>query len=1052
MEILIGGGLATLGYFLNKSDNIVEKKSEFDVNLALKTGIDTYNYNKPYDNERQNIYKVDILDKANSIIYNKISNDCIDSQKPNSNIVNNIWRIENDTINNIKKNEINNLIINDINMIKKPINNNIETMRNLPEKSFEYDNSDDSNFSDNYSLPDNHIKQKSKRQRLKHKNINDNITEMSDKYSDEGSNINIRVLNQQDKFLSDVVTNLSGNDNSSDDSNYNVYPNVPTYPNRENPSELDQQFGQLEFDHKGLPETMQNGKQVLNIFNDKIKFAPQSNFNPQCDGRYGATKDMTHNNMQPFFSSKTYGYNPVFEKERENMSVRKVELYSGSDQNPQFKHKQEVPYLFAPSTNRVESVTGVPNFNDFFDSRYIPSDKRQNERPFQPMKVTPGLNLGYNETGNTGFQDLYRVLPKNVDQLRTVDNAKVSYTPPVINGLKWGQRGIIGDFVQKGPDRFYYNTPDSMLPQVGDHVAPAIYGKFIVDPTNRSLAPDNIHLNPAGEKVDKSTPEYLQGAFKSPFKKTLDPYAVTNVQRDTRGQIINQDTWDPKDTQRQSTNYGDKFAGNMIGNKSQTYLENFENSVPDATGRETLEQPDVINYNGNHTQVPLINFLNYIPQITKKQILLEDNGKNNITNVSNHIKGYLFNSINSIKDPTLRDLIADKIILTNTKGDHEQNYLFNASNAIQDPNMRNLSENNLILTNISNSEKGYLFNNLNAIPDPTFREIVNTLFQRGGLGYKGNHEETYMYNYMNAIPQTTLRELTENLIEMTNVTGPSGQVKQYLFNYINSIPDETLKQLTENKIVLTSLKPIQMKDYLIDYVNAIPDETLKEMTENQKYVIGQKGNHERDYAFNYDNGIPNTTIREISENQKYVIGQKGSKSQMVGFNYDNATPNTTLRDLSENQKNIIGTIGNKSQMIGFNYEDIPELTMRTMSENTKNITGMKDAYTYKDYMFNYQNGTPDDTNRNQLGATKNIVGTRGDGDQSRSRLDYNNALLNTVKEGIAKGRDPVPVKDNQGPTTQFTQYVFCNDKPSQQPIYGGLRHINNLPNELYQFS
>jgi hypothetical protein len=1009
MEILLGGGLATLGYFLNKSDKITQNKNEYDVNLALKSGIGNYNYNQPYDNERQNTYNQPVLENTDRIIYNKISNDCIESQKPNSNIVNNIWRIKNDNINEKKIKEINNLIINDINMIKKPNNNNIETMRNLPNYDNDSNYSNDSNFSDNYSLPDNYNKMRSR------KNINENISEMSDKYSDEGSNINMRVINQQDKFLSDVITNLSVNDN---DSNYNVYPNVPNYPNRENPSELDQQFGQLEFNHKGLPDTIQNGKQILNIFNDKMKFASQSNFNPECDGRYGATKDMTHNNMQPFFSSKTYGYNPLFDKERENMSVRKVELFSGSDQNPQFKHKQEVPYLFAPSTNRVESVTGVPNFNDFFDSRYIPSDKRQNERPFQPMRVTPGLNLGYNETGNTGYQDLYRVLPKNVDQLRTVDNAKVSYTPPVINGLKWGQRGIIGDFVQKGPDRFYYNTPDSLMPQVGDHVAPAIYGKFIVDPTNRSLAPDNIHLNPAGEKVDKSTPEYLQGAFKTPFKKTLDPYAVTNVQRDTRGQIINQGTWDPKDTQRQSTNYGDKFAGNMVGNKGQTYLENFENAIPNTTGRETLEQPDVINYHGNHVQVPLVNFLNYIPEVTKKQILLEDNGKNNITNVSNHIKGYLYNSINSIRDPTLRDLIADKIILTNTKGDHEQNYLFNAQNAIQDPNMRNLSENNLILTTISNSERGYLFNNLNAIPDPTFREIVNTLFQRGGLGYKGNHEETYMYNYMNAIPQTTLRELTENLIEMSNVTGPSGQVRQYLFNYINGIPDETLKQLTEDKVVLTSLKPIQMKEYLINYVNAVPDQTLREMTENQKYVIGQKGNHGGEYAFNYENSIPNTTLREMSENQK----------------------------------NIIGARGNKTQMVGFNYDDVPDLTMRAMSENTKNITGMKDAYSHKDYMFNYQNGTPDDTNRNQLGATKNIVGTRGDGDQSRARLDYNNALLNNVKEGIAKGRDPVPVKDNKGPTVQFTQYVFCNDNPAQKPMYGGLRHINNLPNELYQFS
>jgi hypothetical protein len=72
----------------------------------------------------------------------------------------------------------------------------------------------------------------------------------------------------------------------------------------------------------------------------------------------------------------------------------------------------------------------------------------------------------------------------------------VSYTPLINPGQKGDRRGIIGDFIQKGPDRFFYNTPDSLLPQVGDHVAPAIYGKWIVDQTNRSLNPNTPALNP----------------------------------------------------------------------------------------------------------------------------------------------------------------------------------------------------------------------------------------------------------------------------------------------------------------------------------------------------------------------------------------------------------------------------------------------------------------------------------------------------------------------------------------------------------------------------
>ena len=44
------------------------------------------------------------------------------------------------------------------------------------------------------------------------------------------------------------------------------------------------------------------------------------------------------------------------------------------------------------------------------------------------------------------------------------------------------------------------------------------------------------------------------------------------------------------------------------------------------------------NINGNYKSIPLINFLNMIPDATKRQILLEDNGRKNITNISNSIK------------------------------------------------------------------------------------------------------------------------------------------------------------------------------------------------------------------------------------------------------------------------------------------------------------------------------------------------------------------------------------------------------------------------------
>ena len=1028
MEFIIGGGLGTAGYFTSKTNDI-KRTNDIKETEYIKQ------YNKNYITN----YKSNIMNNANQNLYDNIS-ELYNKSLKDIKVVNKIYR-DNNIIENydiINKNEENGLI-KDINMIKNLDSNNIDRMNNKHENfsnSLGYDS--DSIFSD------------------------DNISNIS--------NINTKVLNNQQKFLEDVISD----DNIEDSDDYN----------EEN--EYENQFSELKFNHKGLPDTIQGSKQILNTFNNKMSFNPQSNFNPQEDGRYNATSDMTHTNMTPFFSSKTYGHNPMYEKEMTNYSVRKIELFSGSDQNPQFKHKSEVKALFDPVTNKVDSVTGTPNFTDFYESRYIPSDKRQSEKPFEPIRVTPGLNLGYNETGATGKNDLYRSLPKTVDQLRTIDKPKVSYNTPLNPAQKGERRGIIGDFIQKGPDRFFYNSPDSLLPTNGDHVAPAIYGKFLAPQTNRSLEPDNIHLNPVTSKVDKSTPEYLQGQFHSPFKKLLEEFGPRNVQNDTRGQIINQDTWVPNETNRQDTNYGDTYVG-PVSNKLKDKLTNYDNMIPELTTRETLPEQSKTNVVGNYKSVPLINFLNYIPEVTKKEILLQDNGNNNITNISNSIKGYLFNSINAIPDETLRSLLSDKIILANNKGESERGYLFNNNNAITDQNMRNLSENNLILTNLSNQEQGYLFNHMNSIPDETLRNLVNTLYKSGGLNFKGNSESNYMFNYKNSIPDNTLRELVSDIIHLTNITGPSGEVKGYLYNYVNSLPDTTIRELTENKIVLNSISPIQMKSYLLNYINSVPDTTLKELTENTKNIIGQKGNHNLTSFFNYDNAIsdnnnrnlsestknitgqkgnhsvtnlfnyefatPDNTNRNLSETTKNITGQKGNHSLTNLFNYDSGVPDNTNRNLSETTKNITGQKGNHSLTNLFNYDSgVPDNTNRNLSENTKNITGTTSVYLNKEYLFNYQAGVPDNTNRNLSENTKNIVGSKGDGTQLRSRLDANNELLNTQKEIIALGRKPVPIKDNKGPVTMFTEYVFCDDAPLPKPIFSNTRAITSIDNELYKFS
>jgi hypothetical protein len=167
------------------------------------------------------------------------------------------------------------------------------------------------------------------------------------------------------------------------------------------------------------------------------------------------------------------------------------------------------------------------------------------------------------------------------------------------------------------------------------------------------------------------------------------------------------------------------------------------------------------------------------------------------------------------------------------------------------------------------------------------------------------------------------------------------------------------------------------------------------------------------------------------------------------FDYEAGIPFSTNRDQTTTTKNITGTKGNFDGDIMFNFDaGIPERTNRDQTTITKNITGTKGNFD-GDYMFNYDAGIPDHTNRDQTTITKNITGTKGNADQNRSRLDYNNALLNVEKEVIAQGRAPVTVKNNKGPTAVFTEYVFCNDNSSEMPIFSGVKPNTSVKNEYY---
>ena len=118
-----------------------------------------------------------------------------------------------------------------------------------------------------------------------------------------------------------------------------------------------------------------------------------SNYYSMSGDKVG-TSYFNHNNMVPFFGGKIRSaVDP-----KSNEAIMDNYLGTGS----QAITKSEQAPLFAPN-EKYQWATGAPNMNDFYQSRVNPSMRMANVKPFEEVKVGPGLGLGYGTEGAGGY-------------------------------------------------------------------------------------------------------------------------------------------------------------------------------------------------------------------------------------------------------------------------------------------------------------------------------------------------------------------------------------------------------------------------------------------------------------------------------------------------------------------------------------------------------------------------------------------------------------------------------------------------------------------------
>ena len=172
--------------------------------------------------------------------------------------------------------------------------------------------------------------------------------------------------------------------------------------------------------------------------------------------------DLKHNNMQPFFGSSitqsTKGYEGVLDN------------YTGAG-SQNIEKKAQAP-MFKPQKD-MQWQNGMPSTTDYMQERMRNNvtSKMNNAKPWDEIRVGPGLNQGFTKEGSGGFNSALEARdkwqPKTVDQLRVKNNPKMSFKGQVLGAKGIGERANIGEMEKNRPDTFIYKVLiDGSLPQV----------------------------------------------------------------------------------------------------------------------------------------------------------------------------------------------------------------------------------------------------------------------------------------------------------------------------------------------------------------------------------------------------------------------------------------------------------------------------------------------------------------------------------------------------------------------------------------------------------
>jgi hypothetical protein len=439
-------------------------------------------------------------------------------------------------------------------------------------------------------------------------------TKTSKTYSNKENFTNMGKKNNQ---LPNEITNVRNYPTTNDkdlENNVNHYSN----PN----SSTDKYFNQNMYQNANN-EGIQVGQNIQNIYS--------------LSGNYLNSNEFKHNNMKPFYGAKIKGQiynNNNAETILDNMVGSGSQVIKKIEQSPLFKPEDSVQFPY-----------GTPNNSDFYQSRVVPAGRNNSVKPFESVRVGPGINKGFTNEGSNGFnsgmeaRDLW--IDKTVDELRIKTNPKQEYSQIGFEGPAQSyvkELGSIGKVEKYSPDSFFINTQDRWLTTTGAEKLGQLVPNFIVNESNRNQTSTSYQGVASAAHKNAS---YNNGVYESSKKQQLpikDIPISTAIGRAPLEQQNNLSCYENLNNSRSCNNQPDTFRssfsstigaitsplfdilrptkkeeicngvtiyGNAITSNSNNYVINIKNT-PKITNKETTIFTPHGNV-GNQVDNPYIN-------------------------------------------------------------------------------------------------------------------------------------------------------------------------------------------------------------------------------------------------------------------------------------------------------------------------------------------------------------------------------------------------------------------------------------------------------------